>query len=124
MDVKKPEAYALLHFFWHCETHFYFFPENLKVPQGSPLSFSPFATNWSFTKPKGPPFTINFELRYSADFGRPRLVSLCYMTCHDESEEILFFKFSQTGLPDPADHSLTILLHHTTHTTFLTMILP
>ena len=46
----------------------------------SPFFFSTFATNWSFKKPNGPPFTILklrfLSLRYSSDLGRSRLVLL------------------------------------------------
>ena len=48
-----------------------FFGNFSKSPKGHPDFFSYFATKWSFTKPKGSPFTI-LSLRYSADFGRSR----------------------------------------------------
>ena len=57
------------HIFRHCDTvqksHFKFFSGKfLKFPQGSPFNFfSYFATNWSFTKHKGSPFTI-LSLRF------------------------------------------------------------
>ena len=67
IDSKKIPFYI----FWHCDT---VQKSHLKIfPKGPPLFFSYFATNWSFQSPKGPPFTI-LSLRYSADFGRSRLV--------------------------------------------------
>ena len=46
---------APFQFFWHCETFF----ENFLCLQRVPLQlFENFPTNWSFKKPKGPPFTI------------------------------------------------------------------
>ena len=65
MDIKKSQR-APFYIFRHCDavqkSHFQiFFRKFLNISQGPPFNFfSNFATNWSFTKPKGSPF-YNFE---------------------------------------------------------------
>ena len=84
---KKPDVqilenilripFGVFHIFFSTDL----FENFLGLHQRVPLQFfSSFATNWSFKKPKGPPFTISktlrfLSLRYGADFGRFRLVS-------------------------------------------------
>ena len=58
-----------------------FFRTFLKISQGSPFNFFHILQPTGVSKsPKGPPFTI-LSLRYSADFGRSRLVSSLDINC-------------------------------------------
>ena len=76
---KNCKGSPFLHFsaLWYCSKISFqnFFGKFFQVPKGLLFNFfSYFATSWRFTKPEGSPFTI-LSLRYSADFGRSRLVS-------------------------------------------------
>ena len=80
IDVKKIPKGLFFYIFWHCDTvQKSLFPKKIfgnffKSHQRVPLQFfhilQPAGVSQS---PKGPPFTI-LSLRYSADFGRSRLV--------------------------------------------------
>ena len=66
------------HIFRHCDTvqksHFKIFLGNFKSPKGSPSIFFIFCNRLEFHKARRVP---PFSLRYSADFGRSRLVFFC-----------------------------------------------
>ena len=85
MDLKTSQRVPLFHIFFGTVALFkrpilIFFRNFLKSPKGPPLTFFHIVQPTGVSQsPKGPPFTI-LSLRYSADFGRSRLVidSFCF----------------------------------------------
>ena len=99
MGVKKPQSVPPFTFFGTV-TLFKnliskFFWEIVKSPKGSPSVFVNFCHKPAGVSqsPKGPPFTI-LSLRFSADFGRSRLVG---QNDH-ENDNLLFARVSTKSL--------------------------